>query len=469
MTTAQLRRLLPDEHGGAAYLGLATTLRALVLDGRLPLGARLPAERELASGLGLSRTTITAAYRLLRREGYLASRRGAGTFTTFPEQPAAPPAWLRLEPDAGAIDLSVAAPYPIAELVSDAAAAAVEQLPRHLADDGYHVLGLPELRDAVAAGYRARGLPTGSEQIVITAGVQGGLALLSRVLLTPGAPTLVESPTYPNALDAFRARSARLLTVPVETGAWDEELLESAFRQTLPRLAYLVPEFHNPTGQLMPASARETAVRAARAADTQLVVDESFVGLALADDLPSLAPVAALDPDRVISVGALSKSVWGGLRVGWIRAPATLVRQLGAARPSVDIANAVLDQLVALELLGRYDEALERQRERLRTRYAALADAVAGLDGWRLLPPEGGLSAWVSLDCSSTALAAAAAEEDVRIVPGPRFGTDGALERFVRLPFTLSPAQLREAATRLARARRHVPALVDSPDRGYVV
>ena len=470
VTTAQLRRLVPEPSAGrSAYVHLATTLRALVLDGRVPLGARLPAERELASALGLSRTTITAAYRLLRRDGYLASRRGAGTFTTFPDEPASAVPWLALEADESTIDLTVAAPRPSAELIADAASAAVEQLPRHLADDGYHVLGLPALREAVAERYRARGLPTTAGQIAITAGAQGALSLLARTLLSPGAATLVESPTYPNALDAFRSASARLLTVPVETGEWDDDLVESAFRQTLPRLAYLIPEFHNPTGQLMPHSTRETVVRAARAAGTHLVVDESFAGLALEPGLVEPPPLAALDPERVISIGALSKCAWGGVRVGWIRATASLVQRVGTARPSLDIANPVLDQLVAVELLARLDEILAAQRERLALRLAALTEAFDDLPGWQLLPPQGGLSAWVALDCSSTALAAAAAEEGVRIPPGPRFGTDGALERFVRFPFALPPAQLREAASRLARAREHVPPLAAAVDSGWVL
>ena len=470
ITSAQLRRLLPEERDGtAAYVHLATAVRALILDGRLPLGARLPAERDLAAALGLSRTTVAAAYRLLRTNGYLLSRRGAGTFSTFPAEPAAQPAWLPLEGDTDTIDLSVAAPRPNAELIAAAAAAAAAQLPRHLADDGYHVLGIPPLREVVAESYRRRGLPTAAGQIAITAGVQGALALLTRTLLSPGAPTLVESPTYPNALDAFRAASARLLTVPVETGTWDDDLVESAFRQTLPRLAYLIPEFHNPTGQLMPESTRQTVVRAARAAGTHLVVDESLLGLAVAPGLPQPPPVAALDPERVISIGGLSKSIWGGIRIGWIRASASLVQQIGAARPSLDIANPVLDQLLAVELLARLDEILPAQRERLAARLATLTETFNALPGWRLLPPQGGLSAWVALDCSSTALTTAAAEEGVRIVPGPRFGTDGALERFVRFPYALPSAQLQEATARLARAREHVPTLATAVDSGWVL
>src|SRR5262249_51348908 len=152
--------------------------------------------------LGVSRTTTSSAYDLLRREGYLTSRRGAGTFATFPPEPvSAQPSWFPTDPDDGMIDLTVAAPAAPRDAVLAAAAAAVEQLPRHLGDDGSRVLGFPDPREAVAARYRRRGLPTTADEVMITSGAQGALALLARVLLAPGAAVLVESPTYPNALD----------------------------------------------------------------------------------------------------------------------------------------------------------------------------------------------------------------------------------------------------------------------------
>ena len=343
-----VRRLLPDlPAAGPAYQRLAGGVRALIVDGRLPLGTRLPAERELARTLGISRTTTSAAYTLLRREGYLTSRRGAGSFASFPsEASTAGLPWLG-EVDEGVIDLTVAAPTALAESFLDASAAAVEQLPRHLAGDGYRVLGLPELREAVAEQYRRRGLPTTVEQVMITSGAQGAIALAARVFVTPGAAVLVESPTYPNALDSFLASSARLVPVPVGDG-WDDELVESSFRQTLPRLAYFTPDFNNPTGRLTLSVERAMLVRAARRADTLVLADESYLGLGLADGLPEVEPLAAHDPERVISIGGMSKSAWGGLRIGWVRAAPTLVQRLGAARPSMDIANPLLEQLVAL-------------------------------------------------------------------------------------------------------------------------
>jgi DNA-binding transcriptional MocR family regulator len=453
--------------GRPGYVSLAAALRGLILDGRLPLAARLPAERELAAGLGLSRTTTTAAYRLLRQDGYAESRRGAGTFAALPIGGGGPlPAWAPAPAGrAPLIDLTVAAPPAPRELLATAAEEAVGQLPLHLRSHGYDVFGLGRLRDAIAERYARRGLPTSADQILITSGAQGAISLLAQVLLAPGAVALVESPTYPNALDAFRAAGARLVTVPVSDHGWELDLLESGFRQTLPRLAYLIPDFHNPTGHRMPSRLRAAVAGAARTVDAFVVADESFLGLHLDDGGGDAEPLAAHDPERVVSVGSLSKAVWGGLRVGWIRAETSLVQRLAAARPALDLTSPILEQLIALQLVDRLDDLLaDRRRAFARQLDALIAALEAELPAWRFRRPDGGLSLWVELDASSTALARAAEAEDVRIAPGPRFGTGGTLERYLRLPFVLPETELVEAVRRLARAREAVPSL-DASDR----
>jgi DNA-binding transcriptional MocR family regulator len=466
-----VRRLLPDVAPvGPAYRWLATSLRSLIVDGRIPLGVRLPAERELARALGLSRTTTSAAYGLLRREGYLESRRGAGSFTSFPSDPAsAGLPWLG-DADEHTIDLTIAAPAPLSESFLSSAAAALEQLPRHLVGDGYRVLGLPELREAVAERYRRRGLETSADEVMITSGAQGAIALAAHVLVSPGTAVLVESPTYPNAVDAFRAASARIVTVPVGDG-WDAELVDSSFRQTLPRVAYFTPDFHNPTGRLTLSDERAALVASARRVETLILADESYLGLELADGLPDVEPLAAHDPERVISIGGLSKSAWGGLRIGWLRAAPSLVQRLGAARPSLDIANPLLEQLVALQLLDRLDAILAERRQRLRVQLDALTGALdEQLPDWSYVAPDGGLCLWVAVDRSSTSLVTPAARAGVRIVPGPRFSVDGTLERFLRIPFVLPPATLRQAVARLAEAAQDVPRLAEAgAEISYVV
>ncbi|WP_262282476.1 PLP-dependent aminotransferase family protein [Micromonospora sp. MA102] len=459
----QLARLLgqwhalPGRRRSPDYAALAAAVRGLLADGRLPLGVRLPAERDLAEALRISRTTVTAAYRELRETGHLASRRGAGSWTMLPgtHRVASTGLWTPLD-DRDMIDLGVAALSAPAQLVP-AARAAAEDLPRYLGGAGYHPTGIIELREAVARGYTERGLPTSPEQIMVTSGTQHALDLVLRLALSPGGGVLVESPTYPNALAALSARRARITThgLAADGDGWDADLLLGSIRQTRPRLAYVIPEFHNPTGHLMATDLRERLVGAAHAAGTDLVVDESFVDLPL-DGTPLPPPVATFDRhSRVISIGGMSKPYWGGLRIGWVRASAPQVQRLAAARVGVDMASPVLDQLVAVHLLAQGPGIVADRRIQLAAQRDALVKAMADrLPDWRVTVPRGGVTLWVELDGPiSSALARAAEEVGVRLAPGPRFGLDGTLERFLRLPFTLPAADLVEAVGRLAAVR----------------
>ncbi|MFY1637555.1 PLP-dependent aminotransferase family protein [Solwaraspora sp. WMMB335] len=462
---SQLARLLgqwhalPGRRRSPDYAALAAAVRGLLADGRLPLGVRLPAERELAEALRVSRTTVTAAYRSLRESGHLTSRRGAGSWTTLPSghQVASSGLWTATT-DLDMIDLGYAALAAPPELVP-AARAATEDLPRYLQHVGYFPTGLDELRAAVAQGYTRRGLATSAEQIMVTSGTQHALDLVLRLLLPPGAPVLVESPTYPNALAALAARRARISTHGLGTeggsGGWDAELLLAAIRQDRPRLAYLIPEFQNPTGHLMSTQLRERIVAAAHASGTDLVIDESFVDLPL-DGTVVPPPTAVFDRhSRVISIGGMSKPYWGGLRIGWVRASAPLVQRLAALRVGVDMAGPVLDQLVGVHLLAAAQTIVPARIAQLTAQRDALLAALAeDLPEWRVSVPHGGVTLWAELDGPiSSALARAAEEAGVRLAPGPRFGIDGTLERFLRLPFTLPVPELIDAVRRIAAVR----------------
>jgi DNA-binding transcriptional MocR family regulator len=446
----------------ADYLRLAGAVRGLLRDGRLALGTRLPAERALADVLSTSRTTVTAAYGSLRDEGYLTSRRGSGSFTAMPDgqRISTSGLWSPSSGDPDLIDLGCAAPDPPAEL-ADAAREAAELLPGYLAGPdgrhGYHPAGLPELREAVADRLTRRGLRTAPHQVVITSGAQQALDVVLRLLAAPGERVLVESPCYPNALAAFAQHRLRVDAVGLGPDGWDPDVLRSAITAGRPRLAYLIPDFQNPTGHLMPAELRRSLATTAHATGTTVVVDETFAELDLEPERgPLPPPVAALDRHcRVVTVGGMSKSHWGGLRIGWVRCGPTLAQRLTAMRGGVDMGGPVLEQLVALRLLTAGDGPLARRRAALAEQRDALAAALADrLPEWRFRVPRGGLSLWVELDEPvSSALARAAEDRGVRLAPGPRFGVEGTMERFLRLPFARSVEQLREVVDRLAAAR----------------
>ncbi|MGH3734717.1 MAG: PLP-dependent aminotransferase family protein [Micromonosporaceae bacterium] len=452
----QLARLLTDWRGGLGpeYQALAQAVRGLLVDGRLPLQLRLPAERELAAALDSSRTTVSAAYRTLRESGYLVSRRGAGSWTALPEgHRLTPSGQLTRHSDGELLDLSFAAP-PAPPALADAVAEAGDQLGRYAVGHGYYPMGLMPLREAIAEWYERRGVATSPAQVVVTSGAQQAYHLALQILTTPGETALIESPTYPNAPAAARACGLRLASYGLGPDGWDAELLADAVRQVRPRVAYLVPDFHNPTGHVMPTEARARLVAAAHTAGTTLIVDETFVELGFGEQRLPPAMAAYDRHGRVLSLGSMSKAFWGGLRIGWIRGPASLMARLAASRSATDLGSPVLEQLIATALLARRDEVLP-QRRRV---FAAARDYLAGaladrLPRWRFTVPAGGVGLWVELDAPvSSALVRAAESHGLRLAPGPRFGIDGLLEQYLRLPFTLPQAELATAVDRLVDA-----------------
>jgi hypothetical protein len=461
-------RLLGDWRppgGRGVTAALADRVRLLVLDGRLPLETRVPAERELAVALDVSRTTVAAAYEALREAGILRSRRGAGSWTQLPSTSLDTGMTTPFSPhaDRALFDLAHAAlPAPSVELRA-AAARAVEDLDAHLGGHGYDLLGLPVLRAAVARRFTARGLPTGLDQVLVTTGGQAAIALVLAALVAPGDRVVVEHPTYPNALDAVAARGARCVPVPLDlrtTGAeaWDLDLVTAAVRDAAPRLAYLVPDHQNPTGALLDDAGRAELVALARRTGTTLLVDETLAELTLTGPTP--APVATHGPHspNVVTVGSMAKVVWGGLRIGWIRTAAPLIRRFGALRAAIDLGGPVLEQLVAARLVDDLDPLVRCRRAEL----ATARDHLLGRLGetfptWRPSHPSGGLSLWVDLGAPvSSRLVGAARRQDVLLAAGPRFGVAGAFERYLRVPYTLRHDRVDPALDRLAAAWRRL-------------
>jgi DNA-binding transcriptional MocR family regulator len=440
------------------YAALAARIRLLVADGRLAVGIRLPPERELATVLQLSRATVTAAYRRLRDDGWAGARHGAGTWTSLPAGPAHG-AWVAAPPAAGVVDLTHAAPAAPPE-IAKAFTAALCDLPRLLPGHGYYPAGLPELRARIAERYTKRGLATAPEQILITAGAQHGITIALAVLVDPGDRVLVEHPSYPNALDAIRARGAR--TIPVTVDAADPAAVaadvQRVARQTSPRLAYLMPDFQNPTGLLLDDKQRGRLAAGLHRSGVVALVDETFVELGL--DVSPAPPYAAFARgDRAVTVGTLSKSFWAGLRVGWLRAEAALVQRLTAAAAHGQMSGPVLEQLAACHLLDAAETTLRAHRDRLRAQRDALISALgAALPCWQVPVPPGGMVLWCGLPAPiSNTLVGAAEQRGLRLTAGPRFGTGHAFADRLRLPYAQPVDILQRAVKILAQVADRLP------------
>lgn len=450
-------------NGSAAYTALADRVRLLILDGRIPVGARLPAERDLAERLTVSRTTVSSTYARLRETGYLSSIRGSGSVARLPGTQGA-----SAEPGAGGLlDFSKAA-MPASPLLAGAATKAAVELQQYLGGAGYDPIGLPQLRAAIAARYRSRGLPTDPDQILVTLGAQHAISLLTRHLMDRSDSAIVESPSYPHAYEAIRAAGRRLVPVNVTTeDGWDDDALQQAFQRTSPAIAYLMPDFHNPTGQVMGEDQRRRVLAAAERQGTVIIADETMAELSIdSPDVP--LPLAAYGP--AVLIGSLGKTVWGGLRIGWIRAEKPLIEQLVRSRSATDLGTPILEQLIAAELLGSYDEILAGRRDQLRAGRDHLVTALRdSIPAWSVPSTAGGLSLWVNLGRGvSSQLTLAARQEGLLIAAGPRFGIDGAFERFLRLPFSYPIEDTDRAVGMLQRAWDLVGQGQLAPDRGLL-
>ena len=444
----RLARLLGNWQAGArpGSAALAGAIRLLVLDGRLPPGTTLPAEREVATALGVSRTLVATAWDALRADGLVRTRRGAGTWTALPG-----PGRAQETPGDEPLDLARAAPAAL-PAVAHAVDAARAALAAELGGHGYYDYGIDVLRERLAARYTARGLPTSADEILVTNGAHHALALVLRAFTGPGDRVLVEQPTYPNAIDAITAAHAIPIPAPLLDDGWDFDGIAAALRQSGPRLAYLIVDFHNPTGLLLDADGRARIAALAARARTPLVIDETIAELDLRAAPDPVPPLSG--PGTVITIGSAGKSHWGGLRLGWVRADADVVRRLAAARHAFDLGSPVFEQLVLAELYADPEPAIAERRAELAERRDVLVAAVREhLPAWSFRVPDGGLGLWCGLPAPmASRLAAAARSVGVRIAPGSRFSPHGGLERWVRLPYTLPEPRLVEAVRRLSLA-----------------
>ncbi|GAA2811829.1 PLP-dependent aminotransferase family protein [Crossiella cryophila] len=463
---------------GPLYLLLAERLRQLIDSGQLPPRAALPPDRTLAERLAVGRTTVVAAYDRLRQERKLERHQGRGTWvapavlTGWRGAQVAPanPLFLNyLEPLDDILPLACAAPYGPPPELAEAYQRALPKLPGlNSGDIGYHPMGHPALRAALAERHTGRGLPTEPGQILVTTGGQQALALLARLFLEPGDQVLVQAPTYPGALELFREAAALVRTAPTGPDGLDVAAWTRAVATDRPDLAYLNLTHHNPTGSTVSTLARRRIAEVAAEHAVPVIEDDALAGLALdgGEDPPNLATFAP--PGVVITVGSLSKVVWGGLRLGWIRASTGQIAQLARIKSIHDLGSAVLEQLAAAELLPALPEIARRRGEQLRERHDHLCAQLAErLPSWRFRPAGGGQCLWVRLPGGdASAYAQVALRHGVAVLPGDSLSMDGSGADHLRIPFTAPPEDLTESVLRLAAAWRayrrtgHAPAAV---------
>jgi DNA-binding transcriptional MocR family regulator len=450
---------LGDWRGGRGPLfgRLAEALARAGERGGLPAGGDLPSERLLAAELGVSRTTVVAAYRELRDRGLAVTRHGSGTVmrNAVPapagaSSPALAGLLARTDASAALIDLSVGAPEldAVVERLTLSGAALAQHAPGH----GYQPLGWAELRARVAELLSRRGAPTTPEEVLITVGAQEAISLAIGLVAADGRRIAVESPGYPGALDVIARAGGQPLAVPRDGAGLRVDALTPLLEREHVHALYLAPSCNNPTGGRTAPHRRERII--VLAAEHDLTVIEDTLLDDLRFDAKPGTPLWALAPDRVLAAGSLSKVVWGALRVGWLRAPRPVVLRLARIKGALNLGVGAWDQLAALALLDDYERLSAGRRAQAAAHMRALAAALEReLPDWDVTPAEGGWSLWITLPTGSgAAFAQTALRHGVAIAPGGAASPDGAFPECVRICYCPPPPVLEEAAGRLAAA-----------------
>lgn len=480
------------------YTQIAAQVRQLIRQGSLKVGDRLPPNRSLAESLGVNRSTVATAYDELLADGLIASRVGSGTFVAaVPAHASAkaiettpslvPLNWEALLPelrldewlanrDAAQRKDCVAFTHalPATELFPlDEFRRSVERVLRREgrsllqlgASCGYEPLQQYLLQQLALAGIRAT-----DDEILLTSGCQQALDLLRQVLLQPGDEVVIENPTYPGALSLFCHPQYKFISVPVGAQGLDPIALEDVLRRRRPKLIYLVPTFHNPTGVTMDLAARRRLIELAAQYRVPLVEDEIYRDLRY--DGAALPSLKALDPyGVVIYLNSVSKIGFPGLRVGWVVAPRLLIQHLHALKQRSDLHGNLLAQAALADFArqGLLSKHIQRCRRSYVQRRDAMLEALQKFfpreSNWTA--PEGGMAIWVQLPESVNAseLQVHARSRGIYFTPGPHFYATGARTNTLRLSFTMLTTAQIEAGIKCLGELAEKQMISEQPDR----
>ncbi|TCN35771.1 DNA-binding transcriptional MocR family regulator [Kribbella orskensis] len=465
------------DHSGGLYRRLADAIAELIGSAELPVGARLPAERPLAEALAISRSTVVAAYDELRGRGLVESRRGSGTTVARSASRGRSGADKRMPKGYGeslfhriavgpgeVIAMTYAVDPGIPELAAEVEELARTELPVLLQGVGYHPRGLEVLRERIAEHFDESGLPTSADQIVVTSGAHQAIALVTQMYLRSGAAVAIEQPSWPGCFDLFGAAGGRVVGVPLDDAGIRPDLLAAAFAEHHPAMLFVMPTFHNPTGRLMSSARRRQVAELAAKHGVVVVEDNAYstwdpTGPEIPPPLAAFAPANA----EVLTIGSVSKAVWGGLRIGWIRAPRPLAERLARHKALADLGSPVIDQALTARLLPRLTELTAARAtaatERKRWMGRLLTER---LPEWVWEEPEGGSALWIRLpDTDARVFAQVALRHGVEVVAGRAMDPTGEHDDYLRVPFSYPVDVMDDAVDRMARAwqelRRHGP------------
>jgi len=467
---------------GPVYRRIAASIRARIAGGELGAGAKLPPIRQLAGELGVNRDTVALAYETLAEAGLVESVVGRGTFVRGVAGPGPGPSRVILAAGVDRLlEMENARPrfgaagdlVPFHALIPDPAFYPVDDFRRAfnraVAEGGERLFlygepqGHPRLREALAVRFRAAGIDTDARDLVLCHGASQGISLALRLFAEPGDHVAVESPTYHNVLATLAGQGVQPVEVPMTGDGPDLAVLERVLARPEVKAFYTIPTFHNPMGTTTSVAARRALLEVA-ARFGKPVIEDAFEMDLRCSGRP-VPPLAALDERGLVAhLFSFSKSLFPGARVGSILARGRALDGLVALKHATDLSDSAPLQAAMAEFLesGAYDRHLARIRRELRTRHAALAEALAAHmpEGTRFTRPEGGYQVWVELpfELDTRELLADAARAGVVFAPGSQFNADGRASSCLRIVIAQTgEAQIRagvEALGEVVRAHR---------------
>lgn len=438
---ASLSRMLGGQPGEALPDALLDPIDA----GFLPAGAVLPPQRACAATLQVSRQTVAEAFGILEAAGHIAALVGSGTRVRSGRAAVSTDGRLFSFSEAapGLIDLSTGA-LPASEVVRRVLLEDHVDLDEYFDTDGYFPAGLPILRAAIAERLTRDGVPTVPQQIVVTNGAQHASYLASQLLVSAGDTVLVEETTYRGELAELRLLGARVESVPLTAAGLALDLVDRGLRRA-PVTLYCQTSIHNPAGLTMAPSHRKALAALLDHYGVPVVEDCCSYDLT-ASGLPALMLAGEMSDDLVLTIGTLSKLFWGGLRIGWLRASSTRIRQLIERRKAEDLASPISTQVVATNLMTHVGEARQERRALLQAGREATCEVVSDVfPAWVWTASQGGTGLWIDTHNDSSALAEAAKRVGVRLAPGPGYSAYDGQRTMLRLPVWHEPESLEKA------------------------
>jgi 2-aminoadipate transaminase len=455
-------------------------------DGTLEPGEKLPTTRALAAEAGVNHLTAARVYRRLAELGYVTATVGRGTFVrtlapaaveergddwqlyALPDRPLSYSEEIlgeamRLTGDPDVISLASAWPapdlYPIEALAEITARVFEDHGTRAL--DYLTADGLFELREQLALRGRKGGFAHDPDEIIVTNGARQGLDIATRALLDPGDVAVVETPTFAGTITSLRQTGARVIGIRYGNDGLDLDALEQVLARHEIKVLVTQTQCQNPTGRDMPAANRQRLARLAVERNFFIVEDGVYVDLRYeGEPQPSLRTYA---PAHTIFLSSLSKSVGGGLRIGWIAGRGPVMDRLARLKMDSDLHTPTLTQFIAAEFLmsGGYERQLALSIPHYRERRDALLDSLdRHLAGeYTTAIPNGGHNLWVRLNrpVDDRALYSEALRHGMTFTPGGAVTAERPFETNMRLSFSLlDPPQLDDGVKRLARALREV-------------